>query len=278
MGTSGLALVGFLDRDPALDFLRTACVPDPAADDAALETMHQQAKGMLGAPTPRAGLPDIQDLPLSHQAYGQQLLVQPWILDSLQGLQCSVKLVEIDPLLAFQFHVDTERTAHHVGAINGAPTLDEMLPTCLPLLPKDEEMQILQYPQSVMIRSRSLNLSVRLKGMLTQELAGIHFKLSLPLVHVVRFNGRCYLHNGFHRTYGMRIAGATHVPCIFRDVATAAAAGIREDGGTFGQQLLESADPPTLAHFTQNKALPVEIRRVARVMHVSWAEYVVPEE
>src|SRR5208282_2577442 len=108
------------------------------------------------------------------------------------------------------------------------------------------------------------------------SIAGIQFHSSMPFVHVVRYNGRCYLHNGFHRTVGVRKAGATHVPCILRDVNTISEVGI--DGDTFPVHLMESANPPTVGHFTQNRAWSVTLRNYSRILHVSWAEYMVPDE
>lgn len=97
-------------------------------------------------------------------------------------------------------------------------------------------------------------------------------------MHVTDFNGRHYLHNGFHRAYSVRKAGATHVPCLIRDVTDPAAAGIRDDGGTFSQLLMESADPPTMEHYTQDRAFPVQLRDVSRIIHLSWSEYALFEE
>lgn len=278
MPSPGLALIGFLDRDKAVHFLETACVPDPAHGRSDLEQQWIDAKARLGQATANAGHPDIQPIPNEHVGHIQSLTSAQWVQDAFQGQSVSFQLVEIDPLLAYQVHVDTDRTDHHCNGFSSPPTVSEMLPVCLPLTPPSENIQIIQYPQSVVLRSRSLNFGARLQGMLNNEAAGLVFNLSLPLLHVVRFNGRCYLHNGFHRTFGMRRAGATHAPCVVRDVNSAAAAGIKTDGSTFDQQLLESADPPTIAHFTQGKAHDVQIRRTARILHVSWAEYVMPEE
>ncbi len=130
------------------------------------------------------------------------------------------------------------------------------------------------------MRSRNLNVHLSAAGLFPagdNTAAGIIFGLSVPLVHVVRLNGRCYLHNGFHRVYGARMAGATHVPCVFRDVPDEASAGIAPPG-TFDRMLLESANPPTLAHFTNGSAHVVQLRAITRVLHISWAEYAMPTE
>lgn len=275
MATKGLSLVGFMDQTAAVHHLRNDCKPDDPAD-AALFAEWQAAQARLGAAIPKAGKPDIQEIPQAHQAHLQQILQAwqaspaPWMLGA------SFKLVEIEPLLAYQFTVDTDRSHHHCNALNNPP-LDQLVPLCLPIAPQLEAIQTVRAPQSLIIRARSLNVQMLQQGKLAENAVGITFGLSAPFVHVVRYNGRCYLHNGFHRAYGVRLSGATHVPCVFRDLAEPGAVGIRPPQ-TFSQQQLESANPPTLGHFTQGRAYPVQIRVKSRVLHISWAEYVVPEE
>lgn len=100
----------------------------------------------------------------------------------------------------------------------------------------------------------------------------------MPFVSVVGCNGRFFLHNGYNRAYGVRMAGATHMPCMIREVPDLAGAGVRADGSTFGATLLQSADPPSVAHFTQGRAHDVRLRAMSRIVQVSWAEYAIPDE
>jgi hypothetical protein len=50
----------------------------------------------------------------------------------------------------------------------------------------------------------------------TEYAFGIMLNLTLPLVHVTKFNNKYFLHNGYHRVYGAKKAGATHIPAILR--------------------------------------------------------------
>ena len=277
MPTHGLSLVGFMDQPQAIHHLRNDCKPANAnVDDAALIAEWQVARQHLGAAIDNAGNPNIQEIPQAHQAHLQQILQMwqqspaPWMLGA------SFKLVEIDPLLAYQFTVDADRSDQHCNGLEN-PSLDQLVPLCLPLAPQIEAIQSVRAPQSLIIRARSLNVQMLDQGKLAENAVGITFGLSAPFVHVVRFNNRCYLHNGFHRAYGVRRSGATHIPCVFRDLTDPGAVGIRPPQ-TFSQQLLESDNPPALGHFTQGRAHQVQIRLKSRVLHVSWAEYVVPEE
>lgn len=238
----------------------------------------QTAQVNLGQPVLNAGKPSIRPIPASHRAYIQQLLQSAGVVQdpSLQSVAC--EQVEIEPLLAYQFYVDTDRSTQHCANLSRPPTLDELLNLCLPLAAPAESITGVGQPTSAVLKSPSLNVRVMAGGILAQGIAGVRFGVASPLVHVTVYNGRYYLHNGFHRAFGAQQAGATHIPAIIRNVNDALSAGIQSDGSTFSEQLLTSANPPTMAHFTQSNALAVQIRRFSRMIHLSWAEYAIPEE
>jgi hypothetical protein len=281
--TPGLSLVGFMDKQQAVNYLRAACVPaDPA--DAALQAEWTAAQGRLGAAFANAGRPDIRPIPAAEQPYIQQLHQQQWVIAALAQYPGAVfRLVEIDPLLAHQLHVLTDHSAQYCGGLNAAPSVGDLLPICLPIAPAQENIRISQQGQCIILASESLNVRTLAHGWSpTENKVGIQFwiqfGIGLPLLHVVRCNGRCYLLNGLHRVVGSRRRGATHVPCLFRDVATHAEAGVKADGSTFQVALLESANPPTVGHFTQGRAYDVCIRELSRILYVSWSEHAVPKE
>jgi hypothetical protein len=270
-----------MEEPQAIHHLKTACVPAPGTTDAALRAEWLAAKANLGAPIAGSGNPGLQQIPNSHDAYAAALLALPWVAGAFQGhgvTPANVQMVEIDLLLAYQFTVDIARSDHHCGGLASPPTVDEMFATCLPTAQPQENFNFARLGQSAIIKSRSLNLRVQAEGIVNNMIAGIFFGPALPLVQVTRLNGRCYLHNGFHRALGLRRRGATHMPCILRDVADPESAGIRKDGVTFSEALLASADPPTIAHFAQGRAHAVQLRATSRILHVSWADYVWPEE
>lgn len=298
MPTPGLSLVGFMDQATALWHLKEPCVPaNPNAPDAAFIADWQAAQTRLGlSPVPNPGVPQVLPLPAAAGNHLAALMAQPWLnqhpnpavglppglLQIYAAHNPQFMMVEIDPLLAFQFTVDTARSAQHCGHFSNPPTLDELLAVCLPPALPVEPLQssFLQQPQhgDLLIRSRNLNVMAQQKGLIGQNAVGLTFGPQAPLVHVVQLNGRYYLHNGFHRVYGCRMAGATHIPCLVRDVPDAAAAALRGGRQTFSEGLLTSADPPVLAHFTQGRAHSVQLRRLVRILHVTWADHVIYEE
>jgi|SRR5580700_479819 hypothetical protein len=155
------------------------------------------------------------------------------------------------------------------------PEAEARAPQQLPSVP----LQVAGTEGSILIKSRSLNLRVMQAGHFNQgNFVGLIYGVSLPHVQVTRFNGNCYLSNGFHRMYGLGRAGATRLPCLFRDVTAFQAVGIKEDGSTFRLPLLEGPNPPTCRHFIEDRAHPVSLRATTRIIHVSWSDYAIPDE
>ena len=277
MATPGLSLLGFLDEPEAIALLRDTCVVADGSD-AALSVEWQAARAKLGTAYPRAGQPDFQAIPAAGQAHLSQLVAQPWMQNALKGglLGGMFQMVELAQLLAFQFHVDMARSDHHNGATMTAPSLADMLSMCLPLQLVPEGVRTNRGPNSVLVTCDGLNFQTAVAGVFPTPygfFAGLEAAPTIPLLHVVRFNGRSYLHNGFHRAVGLVRRGVTHAPCFVRDVADAAAAGINPPQ-TFAATTLESANPPTVGHFGTGLAYDVNMKVFTRTIHVSWADHI----
>jgi len=236
--------------------------------------MWNEAQTRLGAPIGSPGSPEILGLDTAHQAYLEGVLTSPRYGETVGSLPASFQLVEIEPLLAFQFHVYSERSEDLCNSFSNPPEINELLGTCLPhtleAIPFKHDLR----PNGIIIESDTPNLRLFGGGIpgndaLAHLLVAAFVGAATPLVQVVRFNGRCYLRNGFHRVYGARVAGATHIPCIFMEAS--GWGDVVGGGGTFSQALLESDNPPTLGHYTQGRAH--QLRRMRRVISVNWAEH-----
>ena len=275
MPTDGLSLVGFMDRQQAIQHLTTACVPENSEPEN-LTAEWTAAKAALGEPVPRAGKPEILPLPGSIDDHVQQLLTRPPFQSGGELRAVDFRLIEIAPLLAFQTTIDLARSQHYVDRFSAPPTMIELAQCCLPLDRQNEAIQTFSTPGSMLIQSRSMDVRATVFGIFRGDLLGITFGVKLPYLYVMRHEGRCYLVNGFHRAYALSRAGVTHAPCVFRDVTDPAAIGLRP--GNFEAPLLESSNPPTLAHFIEGRAHRVRLRALSRLIQVSWAEYAIPIE
>lgn len=279
MPSAGLSLLGFMEQQQAINHLKSLCIPRDDADGALLAEW-RNARAKRGPPVANAGRPRVEPIPESCRDYLRHLVNEAWAAPAFAGplRGAEFALVEIDPLIAFQFTVDKERAAHHCRHFGSNLPAADLLPVCLPRSPAVEDYTAFPGASSVMIKARSLNLRIAAQGLFDESLAGIQFSVALPFVSVVACQGRHYLHNGYNRAYGVRMAGATFMPCLMREVRDFTSAGLRTDGTMFGAAILQGDDAPTLGHFTQGRAHEVTLRAMTRIIQVSWAEYAVPDE
>lgn len=292
MPTPGLSLFGFFsDAEQAIGYLRRDCVPAPGQDsEAALAQEWRDARTRIGPHIEGAGAADPQPVPASFQPYLEALAGQPWMgacLGELEG--ASFRLVEIDPLLCHQVAIDTSRV-DRLWEGRGDPTLATLLDVCLPMAPPAvpyEPSPVWPGSTSVLLKSPRNDLRIDRFGVFAAGtetvLLGARLRLAKPFVQVARVAGRCCLLNGYHRLFGAKRAGASRVPCVFRDVPDYEAAGLAGDRLPDGQirfpaGLLASDNPPTMGHYTRGRAHGVALRAKSRVVHVSWHQYLVHDE
>ena len=274
MAAPGLALVAFMNRDLAIHFLSNECAPSNP-DPAVLEAEWQSAVASLGPSIPNVGTPAISDIPSDKQGYVAQLVASPdWNEWFVANPTVEFRMVEAAPLLAFQFSIMDGAASTHGAQLGLAPSLDDLLATCLPLVHVPLPMDVALQASSALIRSRSLNVrptfSMPQPGVFLLQVGS-----ALPFVHVVRYNGRCYLYNGYHRAFAALQSGASEIPCIFREVTTEAELGLNP--GTFDLALLESANPPAMHHYVSGHANPVDLVIKTRTIHLSLTDWIAPE-
>ena len=279
MPTAGLSLLGFMDRSQALGHLRTICIPRDTSD-AALTAQWEAARAKRGGPVPNAGRPRLQPIPETLREHLARLVREPWVAPAFAGPLRGVEfaLVEIDPLIAFQFTIDKERAGFYRQKLGDNPGAAELMPICLPATAAVEDYTAIPGASSIVIKGRSLNLRIAQQGLFDGEIAGVQFSVALPFVSVALCKGRYYLQNGYNRAYGIRQSGATVMPCMIREVAELTSVGLKSDGTTFTAAVLQGDDVPTFGHFAQGRASDVTLRKVSRIIQVSWAEYAVPDE
>ena len=284
--TAGLSLVGFMEDRQALNYLRSQCAFEGDDSDARLEHEWRAAKNRIGAPMGKMGLPDIYDIPASMGAYIEELTRQEWVTHRLSGSLAGgeFKMVEIDPLLAFQFSIDTERSTELCRAFSGSRDDEDLFRLCLPIEHPSLDIHLYRDDKgsgSMLINTKNLSVTIAKDGahnVNTDEgnkfLVSVEVSTPPPLLHVVRHQERFYLHNGFHRAYSARLAGATHLPCIVRTVTHEVDIGI-DAYTTFGMRELRAANPPTVGHYTRGRAHEVRLKSLTRLIQVTWSEYTV---
>lgn len=277
MPRPGLSLVAKMDEQSALVHLRTVAFY-PGEDDAALLKRWDDAKAKIGPPMPRAGLPDL--VPLDGPMYGRHLrdvTKSPRFAQTVGKMPYTFCAVEIDPLLAFQFAIETDRASYLCASVGNGPSVKDSLGICLPKTLESINYNFEQHPDRHIVHVQSGNFRVFGAGEVGKDgaqgltLAGIAYGAASPLVQVVKFGGRYYLRNGFHRTLGLRLAGATHVPCVLLQATDYSQLEAPGSPQTFDRVILESADPPTCGHFTQGRAYSLPLRERTWTYTVTWS-------
>ncbi len=291
MATRGLSLVGFYDREhDAFAHLRSTCLFADTSE-ASLLKHWSAAKSKLGPAIPRAGSPDVREFGPSECAYIREVCAQPWVRALLQKPAyqgAKFRLVEIEPLLAHQPFVDLERVDHGSRRLC-SPAIAELMPICLPKAqpkPLEPPTVVSQHRHSMFIKTRKAHLEALAPGLVTIEdggyehtFAGVNLHWTVPFVNVVRLGGRYVLRSGYHRVFGAAKLGATHIPCLVRDLANADEGALESsDWLMMPRRVIESANPPAMAHFLRGRAHDVMLRATSLVLQVTWAYHVMPDE
>ncbi len=279
MSIPGLSLVGFMELPQAIAYFRGNCTCDGESDEELL-VRWKAAKKQLGPDTARPGRPELRDIPAKYADHLAAVANHPRFHEVLNQTSGSYafKLVQIAPLLAYQFHVWIGKDR----ADTADPTdLGALLERCLPTKIEPIEPEAIPIENhGVLLRSGDLNFRKLAWGKLMTDpngLIGVGAVVgpSSPLAQVVRFGGRCFLSNGYHRASQLLASGQSHIPALVVDAIQPDRIGL--SGGTFSLEKLSGFGPPTCAHLHPDRAYPVELRKFVRYVKVTWAEFAGPE-
>jgi hypothetical protein len=273
-----LSLLGFMDRDQAISYLQTRCLLHDAPIEELAATW-EEARSRLGETAPNAGRPHMRDLPPEFQAHLSQVAGMPRFREVVRGSNWAFKLVEIDPLLSFQFHVESNRIDRLATLVRGPFDMESAVGLCLPAAPDAPPLQMERREKEVWIKG-DRNLRVVGAELAWDPARGVNvlqlaFGAGTPWAVVVMVGGRCYLRNGYHRVCAIRRSGATHAPCLVLVANDPSAVGVEAlgRGTTFSWDVLESDNPPTCAHFSPDRAYLTMLPSAVRTVHVSWSEF-----
>ncbi len=279
MPVRGLSVFGFWEADVAASYLNSTTWPGDATP-AGLRAAWSAARARLGAPIERAGDPEISEVPS-----GLKDLADAVRADNLFGAfqrdyggRCSLNMVEIGPLLAIQPHVEWKPDDAVTG--RGRALFERCLPLFVP--PAEFRVDPAVSGLAAYIRHTSFNLDTGPVALgvvpAGQPMAGA--TVFGPIIHmrpawtqVMRIDGRAYLRNGFHRASQFLRAGFTHMAAIVIEADHDSQLQI----SGFGQDIMRSDNPPTMAHFAPERATEVQLKQMTKLISVSWAGLPLPE-
>jgi hypothetical protein len=268
-----------MDLPQAIAYFRGNCTCDAESDEH-LGVRLKAARKRLGVDTPRPGKPELRDIPAKYAEHLAKVANHPRfpeLLNQTTGT-FAFKLVQIAPLLAFQFHVLVRNDeAGSIDPTDFGALLERSLPTQIESI-EPEAIPIENH--GVLLRSDNLNFRKLAWGKLMTDpngLLGVGAVVgpSSPLTQVVRFGGRCFLTNGYHRASQLLASGQTHIPALVVDAAQPDRIGL--SAGTFSMAQLSGFGPPTCAHLHPDRAYEVELKKFVRYVKVTWSEFAGPE-
>lgn len=171
--------------------------------------------------------------------------------------------VDLSRVCAFQQTVFTESARGRVGAVtreNMTGIAEITLPTAFT---NEVEAQFNPTQRAWMLMSANPNLKIvgQVGGPLQTpagEFPGFGFLVTLmpSFLQVARFQGRYFLRDGYHRAYGLLVAGITHAPAFVRDfdaIEDLAPAGMLQQAAYLGSR------PPMLPDFLDD-AVSIDVR------------------
>jgi hypothetical protein len=280
MPVRGLSLLGFMPKGAGMNYLKADCVGYTSARQRS--DMWERARAQLGDRVLNAGCPELLGFEADHQAYFNAVVQDQQFARTVVGFRAaSFVRAEIDPILAFQHHISVERAAEDDRVPKG-DSMQSLLELCLPAKPMRIVAQWTPHPRNsatsgtVVLTTDSLNLAaiggteVPADGCVAADgPIGPILGAGSDLVQVVRVGGRCILRNGYHRAWSLRRAGHTHMPCLLLEADNYAQLGVNLNA-TLPIALLQSVDAPTMGHFTQGRAMRVNLKRVTRRATITW--------
>jgi len=232
----------------------------------------------LGTPYANAGNPEILEMPARIKAHLARIQKQDRFSDAIRDIDWSFQCVEIDPLLAFQIHIGGARSTFLGDDLPDGCSPKHLVAKCLPqhqeaIRPKTVEARG-AFSGSYSLEAPTRNLQFRDTGLFEtgvqdQYVMGALVGVASPFVQVMRFEGRCYLTNGYHRALAASKKGATHIPCIFGDTKAFRRTGAGQEG-SLPRELFESDNAPTVGHYTGQRATALQLKRFATKIEVTW--------
>src|SRR5260370_6697528 len=285
----GRALFGFMNEQDAANFLSGMCVIQdqdefesykkkwaPAAESAS------QLKLRVLSPVNQ------RELPQSHSEYLKQLTASAGFRQVF-GTNFAVREVELARVIAFQRHIDTEYAEELANKM--ASDDKSVLECCLPLAFKQElQISFDQTVPGVTFSSVSPKLQlgglqiigvggpeVTIGGHRVQQVGVMFLIVTQPnCVHVVRYESRYFLKNGYHRAYAALLSNRSNIPAVVsraQDFLTVGAL----NPTFFSRELLLSAAPPLLCDFLNEKiAVDVTLKPMRKILRPRVDEFLAP--
>jgi hypothetical protein len=291
-------LMGAMQQAMLITTVRLTCIKEDVHRMPEITTAWKAASmRMVALAAQEPGIADqveITDLPEDVQARAVEIGADPLFQASFSSIPSTIKVVEIDKLVAPQREVNLDYVESLRASIPGNE-INALLEFCVGPR-KPPELRMLQTAMNqITFSSRSLDLRflggypkpitkddirVAHAGGKPAEATVLLVGFGADPINAFHVGRRVVLNNGFHRVFALRSMGVTTIPIVLQEVANADIEFPDSLLGLSRAYLLQSARPVVIKDFF-DEGLVTEVRLKPRrkVVKVSWGaeDSVVPE-
>lgn len=278
------ALVGWLgDQEAVQALLGRGPVP---SDE--LSPLQQTVTSCRSAVERRAPYRVEDPLVPGDKEYLESIAARTEVKASFAGLEWRPAFVDLSRVLSFQKIIHTDGLEERlVGAVESQERLNEL---CIPMAQPSPPLGAFTDADGKGFTISSFNPNLRIAG---GQLADAKFNpapglppvkmqavtllvyMGTSYLQVVRYKGRCFIRDGYHRAAGLVRLGANNVPCIFIEAERYDQVGAA--AGAFSYEILFGDRPPKLLDFWDEEvSKSIKQVSVRKVIRVRGEEFVVP--
>ncbi len=283
----------FLDGRPPLGeylgFLKSMAVDGEASDLRALSDEWRQANDHIRElEKQEAGIAnnlETSPLPPELDELRGKVLADPIYRRSFSIVPTTFAMVELDPLVVFQKHINLDHVRRIQEALGRSPSAEAVFRCCMQLDHPQPPVKRLPTGNAYVFMSPSTDLRVHELTLLASHqiseyspqgpisgVVGIVVGFGSNFLNVISAEGRLVLNNGSHRAYALRDIGITHVPCIVQHVSRreeleVMAAGLQPNPDVY----FKAGRPPLLKDYFDAKLRKlVDVPRRLRQIRVAF--------
>jgi hypothetical protein len=275
-------LLPWLDRDEAITAQFGFRLPEPGEDVSSQAKVYEtQLAARFARPSFTMMPCGIEPLPPLIADRGRICLET--IVGSVRdaGDRLRAGIVDLRQLLSMQKAVSLDDIGRRVAAAEADDWVG-LAGICLPADGGDQTMQGTydHDGKGLTITSANPNLRVTpIQNLVMPDsgvrIIGFQVVFGGTHVHVVRYQGRCVLKDGYHRCYGLLARGISKIPCIVEDAR--GFGDVHEAGSTLiGAADLLGSHPPRLVDFHDPEvSMTVEQQSFRKTIRISAEEFVI---
>jgi len=270
-------LLAWCDRDEAVQIQLGSRVPNQGEDTSSQVQSWTIARERLQArPAYNLPTPTLEPLPEELRARGEALLQRPDVTGAFAGYNLSVGMANLHNVLSFQKNILADGVERVSTVDLGDP--QALFSACLPDAAEPIQMSGLLDNDGKAFSISSTNPNLRIMGSQLANINGQPFYgfaigFGLPFVQVVEYQGRWFIRDGYHRTFGLLRKGAERIPCLFIRAHDA-----QQFGGTaplhIRGETLFGAHPPFLKDFLDDEVSASAVRPLTgKVLRIAASEF-----